>query len=82
MRRRKLEDQLEEDDNGDDENENQPQSAAAVKKIQLSVSSSDRIVEALERANQELKDAAYFDTAKKARVRMLRSECPTHTFWE
>ncbi len=38
----------------------QPQSEAAVKRSVLSVSSGDRIMEALERADQELKEAAVF----------------------
>ena len=43
------------DDNGD-----QPQSEAAVKRSVLSVSAGDRIMEALEKADQELKDMAAF----------------------
>jgi U3 small nucleolar RNA-associated protein 12 len=51
------------DDNEDDDeekDEEQPQSAAAVRKSVISVSSGDRIMEALERADLEMKDAAVF----------------------
>jgi len=77
MRRRKEEDQLEEDDDGDDENENQPQSAAAVKKSQLSVSSGDRIMEALERADQELKDAASFRRSQESKGKYAKERMPS-----
>jgi U3 small nucleolar RNA-associated protein 12 len=50
----------EDDDDDEQENEDQPQSEAAVKKSVLSISSGDRIMEALERADQELKDTAAF----------------------
>jgi U3 small nucleolar RNA-associated protein 12 len=46
----------EDDAAGDDE----PQSEAAVKKSVMSVSAGDRLMEALERADQELKDGAAF----------------------
>jgi U3 small nucleolar RNA-associated protein 12 len=45
--------------------DNAPQSEAAVRKSVLSVSSGDRIMEALERADQELKDIATFRAANK-----------------
>jgi U3 small nucleolar RNA-associated protein 12 len=49
------------EDNDDDEalmNDDEPQSEAAVKRSVLSVASGDRIMEALERADQETKDIA------------------------
>lgn len=57
-----------EDENDDDDGlkDNEPQSEAAVRKSVLSVSSGDRIMEALERADQELKDTAVFRRAHGA----------------
>ena len=77
--RRKEEGQLEEEDDGDgdDEHENQPQSAAAVKKSQLSVSSGDRIMEALERADQELKDAASFRRSQESKGEHAKERMPS-----
>ena len=53
---------------GDDENEEdddeQPQSEAAIRKSVLSIASGDRIMEALERADQELKDTAAFKNSE------------------
>mmetsp|Transcript_20281 Transcript_20281/g.56409 ORF Transcript_20281/g.56409 Transcript_20281/m.56409 type:complete len:1101 (+) Transcript_20281:216-3518(+) len=46
------------DDDGDEDDE--PQSEAAVKRSVLSVAAGDRIMEALERADQEKKEAALF----------------------
>ena len=56
--KRKDEDGLEEDD--DDNNGDQPESEAAVKRSVLSVAAGDRIMEALEKADEELKDIAAF----------------------
>lgn len=55
MRRQREEEAQEEDDD-----ENEPQSAEAVKRSVLSVAAGDRIMEALERADQEMKDVASF----------------------
>jgi U3 small nucleolar RNA-associated protein 12 len=46
--------EVEDDDGENDTREDEPQSEAAVKKSVMSVSSGDRIMEALERADQEL----------------------------
>lgn len=54
IRRRTNEEGQEEDD------DNEPQSEAAVKRSVLSVASGDRIMEALERADEEIKDSAIF----------------------
>jgi U3 small nucleolar RNA-associated protein 12 len=48
------------DDDDDEEGDNEPQSEAAVKRSVLSVAAGDRIMEALERADQEKKDAAQY----------------------
>ncbi len=48
------------DDDDDGEGDDEPQSEAAVKRSVLSVSAGDRIMEALERADQEKNDAATF----------------------
>ena len=48
------------DDDDEDDEEEMPQSEAAVKKSVLSVSAGDRIMEALERADQEQKDIVAF----------------------
>ena len=53
-------DDEDEDDAGHDE---EPQSEAAVKKSVLSISAGDRILEALERADQEIKDTSTFRKA-------------------
>jgi U3 small nucleolar RNA-associated protein 12 len=50
----------EKDDDDDNDKDDQPHSEAAVKKSVLSVAAGDRIMEALERADQEKKDAAVF----------------------
>ena len=57
----------EDEDEGDDENEDSPQSEAAVKQSVLSVSSGDRIMEALERADQESKEIAMFNSIQKTK---------------
>lgn len=51
---------LDDDDNFQEAATYQPQSEAAVKRSVLSVSGGDRIMESLERADQELKEAAVF----------------------
>jgi U3 small nucleolar RNA-associated protein 12 len=86
MRRRRQEEAQEEDDD-----ENEPQSEAAVKKSVLSVASGDRIMEALERADQELKDSAVFRKSQKgkgtdAKKRMINPlllgmEPPQYILW-
>jgi len=50
----------EENDDDEDGGGNEPQSEAAVKRSVLSVAAGDRIMEALERADQEKKEAAVF----------------------
>lgn len=50
----------EDDEDEDGEGEDEPQSEAAVKRSVLSVAAGDRIMEALERADQEKNDAALF----------------------
>ena len=50
----------ENDDDEDPDRDNEPQSEAAVKRSVLSVAAGDRIMEALERADQEKKEAAAF----------------------
>lgn len=57
LRRKRAEDEFEEDQEDVD---NQPQSEAAVKRSVISVASGDRIMEALERADQELRDTHIF----------------------
>jgi len=64
------------DEEHDDEAENEPQSEAAVRRSVLSVSSGDRIMEAIEKSDQELKDLATFNKSQKgkgekAKQRML-----------
>lgn len=65
LRRRRGEDAMEEDD--DEIADNQPQSEAAVKRSVLSVAAGDRIMEAIERADQEIKDAAVFNNSQKGK---------------
>jgi U3 small nucleolar RNA-associated protein 12 len=65
--RRKGEDANDEDDEAKDD---EPQSEAAVKKSVMSVSAGDRIMEALERADQELKEAANFRKNNPNKERM------------
>jgi U3 small nucleolar RNA-associated protein 12 len=57
-----------ENDGADDKGE--PQSEAAVKKSVLSISAGDRIMEALERADQETKDAVAFRRANPGKDRL------------
>jgi U3 small nucleolar RNA-associated protein 12 len=62
------------DDDEDEENreddEDEPQSEAAVKRSVLSVAAGDRIMEGLERAEQETKDAATFRKKNPGKKRM------------
>jgi len=53
------------DDDDNEGDENLPQSEAAVRRSVLSVSSGDRIMEALERADEELKEIALFNSSQK-----------------
>ena len=63
---------IDEDDmDVDDDN---PQSEAAVKRSVLSVASGDRIMEALERADQELKDIAMFKSSQVGKNEKERKE--------
>jgi U3 small nucleolar RNA-associated protein 12 len=65
-------DQQREDDGDDGESvtdDNGPQSEAAVKKSVLSVSAGDRLMEGLERADQELKDIASFRSINQQNVK-------------
>eukprot|EP00980_Cylindrotheca_fusiformis_P002250 scaffold517_cov119-Cylindrotheca_fusiformis.AAC.33 len=70
----------------DEEAEDEPQSEAAVRKSILSVSAGDRIMEALERADQETKDAALFRKSTPRKDRMpnpllLGKEPPLYLLW-
>lgn len=74
------------DDEGDGQNE-QPQSESAVRKSVLSVAAGDRIMEALERADQELKDISTFratqgiDKLRSPNVLMLGMEPAPYVLW-
>jgi U3 small nucleolar RNA-associated protein 12 len=63
-----------EDDNEDDNDENNPQSEAAVRRSVLSIASGDRIMEALERADEELKEIAMFNQFQKTKNEKDRKE--------
>ena len=86
IRRRRDEEAQEEDDE-----ENEPQSEAAVKRSVLSVAAGDRIMEALEKADQEKKEAAIFRKSQElkgagAKKRMpnpllLGMEPPQYILW-
>jgi U3 small nucleolar RNA-associated protein 12 len=70
----------------DEETGDEPQTEAAVRKSVLSVSAGDRIMEALERADQETKDAAAFRRSTSGKVRMptpllLGKEPPLYLLW-
>lgn len=76
--------------NGDDEAEDaendEPQSEAAVKKSVLSVAAGDRILEALERADQEMKAIASFRKSAGGKERMpnpmlLSMEPAVYVLW-
>mmetsp|Transcript_29626 Transcript_29626/g.71642 ORF Transcript_29626/g.71642 Transcript_29626/m.71642 type:complete len:173 (-) Transcript_29626:568-1086(-) len=59
-----------EDDDDREGDENEPQSEAAVKRSVLSVAAGDRIMEGLERVEQETKDAATFRKKNPGKKRM------------
>lgn len=70
-----------------DEDENQPQSEAAMRKSIASVSSSDRIVECIEQADQESRDIALFrktsrsNSIRKSNPMMLNMDPATYVLW-
>ena len=72
MRRRRQEEAQEEDEDG----ENEPQSEAAVKRSVLSVAAGDRIMETLERADQEMKDAASFRKSQEGKGANAKKRMP------
>merc|ERR1711935_861119 len=64
----------------------EPQSEAAVKKSVLSVAAGDRIMEALERADQETKEAAAFRRSNPGKTKtpnplLLMKEPPLYMLW-
>jgi U3 small nucleolar RNA-associated protein 12 len=74
------------EDGGEAQGEDEPQSEAAVKKSVLSVSAGDRILEALERADQEIKDTATFRKANPGKEKtpnplLLGMEPPSYMLW-
>lgn len=74
-----------EDDAGR-ENDDEPQSEAAVKRSVLSVAAGDRIMEALERADQEKKDASAFRKKNPGKERspnslLLGMESSQYVLW-
>jgi U3 small nucleolar RNA-associated protein 12 len=71
MRRRR-----EDDANEEEDDENEPQSAEAVRKSVLSVAAGDRIMEAIERADQELKDTMTFRRGQEAKGVEARKRAP------
>ena len=58
------------EDGDDGDRDDEPQTEAAVKKSVLSVAAGDRIMEALERADQETKDASTFRRKNPGKERM------------
>ena len=78
-----------EDDDSDEEvvRDDEPQSEAAVRKSILSVSAGDRVMEALERADQETKDIAVFrrahgaDKKRPSNVLMLGLDPAPYIHW-
>ncbi len=91
LRARSRNEEGDEDDENED-NENLPQSEAAVRRSVLSISSGDRIMEALERADQELKDIALFNSSQKTKnvedrtnrtpnIMLLGMEPPAYILW-
>ena len=78
------------DDNDDDDgaiNEDEPQSEAAVRKSVTSIACGDRIMEAIERADQEMKDIATFrkshgpDQKRSPNLMMLSLEPAPYILW-
>mmetsp|Transcript_58207 Transcript_58207/g.65159 ORF Transcript_58207/g.65159 Transcript_58207/m.65159 type:complete len:1087 (+) Transcript_58207:147-3407(+) len=59
------------EDDANTDRDDEPQSEAAVKRSVLSVAAGDRIMEALERADQETKDASTFRKKNPGKERML-----------
>ena len=78
LRRHQDNNDNEEEEDDDEDAESRPQSEAAVKRSVLSVSGGDRIMEALERADQDMKDRAAFQksTAGKDSTRQQRMPNP------
>lgn len=74
QRRQPGEDGLDEDD--DASGEDQPQSEAAVRRSVLSVAAGDRIIEAIELADQDTKDTATFNKAQKGKGDKKRMSNP------
>jgi len=75
-----------EGDSGDEGDRDEPQSEAAVKRSVLSVAAGDRIMEALERADQELKDIASFRKTNPGKQRapnllLLGMEPAQYVLW-
>jgi len=79
-------------DDDDDDDDNAPQSAAAVRKSVLSVSSGDRIMEALELADQEIKEKLAFNRSQEVKnkedrkkrtpsILLLGMEPPDYVLW-
>lgn len=82
----KLLKQKEGDADEDEEIGDEPQSEAAVRKSVLSVAVGDRIMEALERADQETKESAAFRRSNPGKTRMpnmllLGKEPPLYMLW-
>jgi U3 small nucleolar RNA-associated protein 12 len=74
------------DDDEDGDRHDEPQSEAAVKRSVLSVAAGDRILEGLERADQEMKDAATFRSKNPGKERtpnplMLGMEPSQYVLW-
>lgn len=74
------------EDGEEEGQDDEPQSEAAVKRSVLSVSAGDRIMEALERADQEIKDTNVFRKANPEKERMpnpllLGMEPPLYILW-
>jgi U3 small nucleolar RNA-associated protein 12 len=76
-----------EEEDGDGIQDDEPQSEAAVRKSVLSISCGDRIMEALERADQEMKDIATFrkahgaDKKRAPNLLMLSLEPAPYMLW-
>ncbi len=90
QRRRQGDDEDELDGDDDAAGDDQPQSEAAVRRSVLSVAAGDRIMEAIELADQETKDIATFNRAQKKAGRdekrrpnpmLLGMEPPLYILW-
>jgi len=64
------------EDGKEEEGNDQPQSDVAVKKSVLSVSAGDRIMEAIERADQEIKDATSFKISQQGKGENAKKRTP------